>query len=217
VEEARVNYYTDSIAKSDIKILHVDHEEDRAGMHLTVADILVRSAVTKFKKLKFRTHENIGYGEVNLPEDEMHTRSIVLGLDESQSSGRAFANLADHERGAVLRRLGYLVQNVAPVFLLCDARDLGIAERLRDPELARPCLFVYDNYPGGTGLSEGFLANVEAILAACAEVVSGCGCREGCPSCIGPPDTGLDVTEKESVPADRAKRLLIDFLEELGA
>jgi DEAD/DEAH box helicase domain-containing protein len=214
VEESRVNYYTDSIVKSDIKVLHVDHEEVRAGIQLSVTDILVRSAVTKFKKLKFRTHENIGYGEVNLPEDEMHTRSIVLGLDDGLASGRAFAQMAEHERGVVLRRMGYLVQNVAPVFLLCDARDLGIAERLRDPELGRPCLFVYDNYPGGTGLSEGFLANVEAILAACTEVVAGCGCRDGCPSCIGPPDTGSDAGSAGAAGVD-AKRLLVDFLTEI--
>ncbi len=199
VEESRVNYYTDSIVKSDIKLLHRDCSEDRLGVELVVGDILVRSVVTKFKKLKFRTHENIGYGEISLPEDEMHTRSIVLVFPGRLPSGSLFAALPEERQGALMRRLGYVVQNVAPVFLLCDPRDIGIAERLRDPELGDPCLFVYDNYPGGTGLAEGFQRSFASILAACLEVLTRCPCRDGCPSCIGPPEADEGQSLKESL------------------
>ncbi|HUV08013.1 MAG TPA: DEAD/DEAH box helicase, partial [Spirochaetia bacterium] len=59
VEESSANYYTDSIVKSDIKLLHRDQEEELYGFRLVIGDILVRTQVAKFKKLKFRTHENI--------------------------------------------------------------------------------------------------------------------------------------------------------------
>ncbi len=199
VEESRVNYYTDSIVKSDIKLLHRDQAEERLGVELVIGDILVRSVVTKFKKLKFRTHENIGYGEISLPEDEMHTRSIVLVFPARLKSGALFAGLPEERQGALMRRLGYVVQNVAPVFLLCDPRDIGMAERLRDPELAEPCLFVYDVYPGGTGLAEGFQKSFDAILAACLEVVGSCPCRDGCPSCIGPPEADEGESLKQGL------------------
>jgi DEAD/DEAH box helicase domain-containing protein len=207
VEESHVNYYTDSIVKSDIKLLHSDQTEDRCGVQIVIGDILVRSVVSKFKKLKFRTHENIGYGEINLPEDEMHTRSIMLVFAKHLPSGALFQGLPEERQGALIRRLGYVVQNVAPVFLLCDPRDIGIAERLRDPELGEPCLFVYDVYPGGTGLAEGFQRRFPEILSACLEVVSRCSCRDGCPSCIGPPE----ADEGESL-----KTVLRDFLGGLG-
>jgi DEAD/DEAH box helicase domain-containing protein len=215
VEEVNVNYYTDSIVKSDIKILHDDHTEVRAGVSLKIADILVRSVVSKFKKLKFKTHENIGYGEVDLPEDEMHTRSVVIGFDPDLVSGRAFLELPSDAQGAVIRRLGYVIQQVAPVFLLCDVGDLGIAERLRDPELGKPCLYVYDSYPGGTGLSEGLLRNAEQILGACLEVIERCPCSDGCPSCIGPPDRSgpLERDALEPPPAPPGiKGTLVRFL-----
>jgi DEAD/DEAH box helicase domain-containing protein len=188
VEETRVNYYTDSIVKTDIKVLHRDSMDVLFGIRAVTGDILVRSQVAKYKKLKYRTHENIGYGDVNLPEEEMHTRSAILIFDEDLPSGKSFGVLNEREKTVALRCLGYLIRHVSPLFLLCDAVDLGISERLRDPSLEYPCLFVYDNYPGGTGLSEGFVKNMEQILSSCHEVVARCPCKEGCPSCVGPPD-----------------------------
>jgi DEAD/DEAH box helicase domain-containing protein len=201
VEETSVNYYTDSIVKTDLKLLHRDREEKRLGMKLIIGDILVRTQVTRYKKLKYRTHENIGYGDVNLPEEQMHTRTILLILDKDLPMGRSFYNLEERQRGAILRSLGYLIRHVAPVFLLCDTGDLGVAERLKDVVFDSPCLYLYDNYPGGTGLAEGLMQNIEPILTSCREVVQSCPCQEGCPSCIGPPgrEDSIDAYTKEGV------------------
>jgi DEAD/DEAH box helicase domain-containing protein len=64
-----------------------------------------------------------------------------------------------------------------------------VAERLRDPTFGCPALYVYDAYPGGTGLAEGLLHNAAAILAGALELVAGCACSQGCPSCIGPAES----------------------------
>jgi DEAD/DEAH box helicase domain-containing protein len=186
VEESSADYYTDSIVKTDIKLLHEDKRYTAAGTELMVGDILVRTQVAKYKKLKFHTHENIGYGDISLPEEEMHTRSVAVLLREDTPAGRAFFALADAEKTPVIARLGYLIKNVAPLFLLCDSRDLGLAERLKDTHFACPCLYVYDSYPGGTGLAEGFLESIHSILRAALERVRLCACKSGCPSCVGP-------------------------------
>jgi DEAD/DEAH box helicase domain-containing protein len=188
VEETNVNYYTDTIVKTDIKLLHKDSEESFFHMAVVIGDILVRTQVTRFKKLKFKTHENIGYGDVDLPEEEMHTRSVVVIFQPDKPGGELFQALRETEKGEVIRRLGYLMKHVAPVFLLCDPGDLGIAERLRDPTFGQPCLYIYDNYPGGTGLSEGILRNITNVFKGCLDVIANCPCSEGCPSCMGPPD-----------------------------
>ncbi len=186
VEETDANYYTDSIVKTDIKLLHEDSRSRNAGAELVCGDILVRTQAAKFKKLRFHTHENIGYGDISLPEEEMHTRSVVVLLREGTPAGTAFQALSEAEKTPVISRLGYLIQNVAPLFLLCDPRDLGLAERLKDPHFECACLYIYDSYPGGTGLAEGFLECVDAILQAALERVELCSCEGGCPSCIGP-------------------------------
>ncbi|MBN1797926.1 MAG: DEAD/DEAH box helicase [Spirochaetales bacterium] len=185
VEETDANYYTDSIVKTDIKLLHEDKRYHKANSALVVGDILVRTQTAKFKKLKFNTHENIGYGDIHLPEEEMHTRSVVVLFAENTPAGSAFRDLADTEKIPVIARLGYLIKNVAPVFLLCDPRDIGIAERLKDTHFACPCFYIYDSYPGGTGLSEGFTEHADSIFQAALERIELCVCKTGCPSCIG--------------------------------
>ncbi|MBN1835777.1 MAG: DEAD/DEAH box helicase [Spirochaetales bacterium] len=199
VESTEVNYYTDSIVKTDIKLLEEDARERRSGMEAAIGDILVRTQATKYKKLKFGTHENIGYGEIDLPADEMHTRAVVLLFPPGTEAGAAFAAVGEEQRPVVMQRLGVLLRNIAPVFLLCDSRDIGVADRLKDPTYECPCLYVYDSYPGGTGLSEGFLEATEEILSGALELVTGCACAEGCPSCIGPPAEVTGFNPKQVV------------------
>jgi len=108
----------------------------------------------------------------------------------------------------VSARIGTLMKNVAPVFLLCDRNDLGVAERLKDPHLGVPALFLYDRYPGGTGLAEALGDHLSAILDAAEEVVQRCGCQEGCPSCIGPAE-GDDIELPDTL---NRKAIIRDFL-----
>jgi DEAD/DEAH box helicase domain-containing protein len=203
VREAEVNYFTDGLVKTDIKVLTEDETVTYTRGNAICAagvlsDVLVRSQVTKFKKLRFHTHENIGYGEIDLPEEEMQTRAVVFLFGPESTGGKALAEMDEAETGAALSGIGTLIRNIAPVFLLCDPRDLGIAERVRDPHFGVPALYVYDKYPGGTGLAEGLIRRAVGdavspdnsrsggLFAAIHEVFSRCPCKYGCPSCTGP-------------------------------
>lgn len=204
VESADTDYWTDSIVKTDIKVLTEDEERTAAGIRTVLGDLLVRTQATKFKKLKYHTNENVGYGDITLPADEMHTRSAVLLFDAATIPGRSFGALAEAVQGIVIQRMGVLLRTVAPVFLLCDPRDLGVSERVRDPHFKVPCLYMYDQYPGGIGLSEGFLRDLPRIARGAREVVERCPCQSGCPSCIGAPDADQG--------AINAKAAVRDFL-----
>jgi DEAD/DEAH box helicase domain-containing protein len=236
VREVDVNYFTDGLVKTDIKVLTEDEEleigngewgvgsggtnkaprqgaltdnvsivpaqeqstvsgdgkpplggcERRGRFEGVLGDVLVRSQVTKFKKLKFRTHENIGYGDIVLPEEEMQTRALILLFGPESAGGKALAAMDEQEAGAALSGMGTLIRNIAPVFLLCDPRDLGIAERVRDPHFGVSALYVYDKYPGGTGLAESLARRAETLCAAIREALERCPCKTGCPSCVGP-------------------------------
>jgi len=214
VETADTDYWTDSIVKTDIKVLTEDEEKTAAGIRTVLGDLLVRTQATKFKKLKYHTNENVGYGDITLPADEMHTRSAVLLFDADTVPGKRFGALPDAEQGIVIQRMGVLLRTVAPVFLLCDPRDLGVSERVRDPHFKVPCLYVYDQYPGGIGLSEGFLRDLPRIARGAREVVERCACERGCPSCIGAPDApGASEGGATVVPAGiNAKAAVCAFL-----
>ena len=157
--------------------------------------MLVRSQVAKFKKKRLNTHENIGYGDIDLPEEEMQTRALVLLFGPESSGGAALALKDPVETGSILAGMGTLIRLIAPVFLLCDPRDLGIAERVRDPHFGIPALYVYDRYPGGTGLSEALFRRAAELLGAILSVVDRCPCASGCPSCVGPLDNKAAVAD----------------------
>jgi len=190
VEEADVNYFTDALVKTDIKTLLEDETyacgPDGAAGRAVLADVLVRSQAAKFKKIRFHTHENIGYGNIDLPEDELQTRAAVFLFDSVSAAGQALAGLGEEVAALVLGSVGNLIKQIAPVYLLCDPRDLGIAERVRDPHFAVPALYVYDRYPGGTGLAEALVKRGSDLFRLAWAAVDACPCEHGCPSCVGP-------------------------------
>lgn len=203
VREEKLNYYTDSIVKTDIKLLQVDERREEPEMQLLLSDVLVRSQVAKYKKLKYGTHENLGYGDIHLPEEEIHTRSAVMVLSEGTSGQAAFMRVPMEIREDILARVGTLVRNVAPIFLLCERSDIGIAERLKDQYTGAASIYLYDSAPGGIGLSEGFADRWAEVLRAASDLVRQCSCSEGCPSCIGP---------VESSDGENRKRRTLEFI-----
>jgi DEAD/DEAH box helicase domain-containing protein len=192
VSEADVNYFTDGLVKTDIKVLSEDEQfilakenSDGAICKAVLGDVLVRSQVTKFKKLRFHTHENIGYGMIELPEEELQTRNLTFLFTPGTSSGKALREYDEEAIGSILSGTGTLMKKIAPLYLLCDPRDLGTAPRTRDPHFGVPSLYIYDKYPGGTGLSESLMVHAEEMFQTIAQLVNNCPCKDGCPSCVG--------------------------------
>lgn len=205
VVQSDVNYYTDAVVKTDLKVLETDDEFVANGMRQVLCDVLVRSEVGKFKKLKFHSHENIGYGEIHLPEEQMHTRALALVFDPATPAASLFAGLDAPAQTSFLAGLGYVLTNVLPAWLLTAPGDVRTSERVRDPHFEVPTIFLYEAYPGGTGLSESCALVLGEVLAAAAARVSDCTCKDGCPSCVG-----VHAAETEvGVPA---KQLVLSFL-----
>jgi DEAD/DEAH box helicase domain-containing protein len=86
-----------------------------------------------------------------------------------------------------LAGLAYVLGKLAPLFLMCDERDLGVTA---DPQSSladgQPAAIIYDNIPAGIGLSEQLYDLYEELVNRAFEVVSTCDCTDGCPSCVGP-------------------------------
>ena len=181
VKKSNVNYYTDSESKTDIKILEQDERETRDMYEAWLSEVLVRTMSVKYKKIKFGTHENIGWGEINLPTIEMHTRSLVFVLNND-----LFKGYSREETENLLFSLSNLLRNISPLYIMTDVRDIGSAEALKQPITGHPTLFLYDRYPGGVGLADRLFDVKDSLLNAALQRVKECSCSEGCPSCVGP-------------------------------
>ncbi len=188
VEEAELNYFTDAVVKSDIKLLCEDSRQAFLGAELALGDVLVRTEATKFKKIRFHSHENIGFGEIAQKEEELQTRSAVILFPATSRAGAFLASYPENSKPSLLGALGHILREVAPIFVLCERNDLGVCERIRDPHYEVPAIYVYDRYPGGTGLAEALVERLGEIVTAAMERIATCGCAQGCPSCLSIPD-----------------------------
>jgi DEAD/DEAH box helicase domain-containing protein len=173
--------------------------EDLAGGHFH-GEVHVVSRVVGFKKIKFYTNENVGSGELDLPEQQMHTTSYWLTIPRDLFGRLPFAS-ADRRDGVI--GLAHAMRNVAPLLLMCDGHDLGLSidgvslegggrvggvhRSDTTPELAAdPTIFLYDNYPGGIGFSEPLFSMHDGLVARTRQLIDECPCESGCPSCVGP-------------------------------
>jgi len=141
--------------------------------------------VVGFKKIKFYTNENVGSGELDLPEQQMHTTAYWLTVPREILMALPFA--ADDRRDGVVG-LSFAMGQVAPLLLMCDRHDLGISINSGDDvaEGSDPTIFLYDNYPGGIGFSEPLFRLRRELLSDTRDLIAGCDCDNGCPTCVGP-------------------------------
>jgi len=228
VKRVDVDYYTDAVRYTQVRVLEVAESSERS--HNTVVilgeakdlnlnsarsasghshshgDVLVRSQVVGFKKIKFFTNETVGDGKLELPENEMHTTSYWITLERPLLESLPFSI---SERQSGMFGLLHALESVATLLLMCDRRDLGTAIGERPPassheegyvaavrmedavsgnarEFFEPNLYLYDAYPGGIGFSEPLFRAHDLLMEKTRELITSCECKEGCPSCVGP-------------------------------
>ena len=198
VRQIECDYYTDAITYTKVAVLEtfsVPSSEFRVpGSH---GEVHVSSRVVGFKKIKFYTNENVGSGELDLPEQQMHTTAYWLTV--SRGVMAALPYTSDDRRDGIVG-LSFAMRQVAQLLLMCDRHDIGISigsgEQGDETALTRtghpvtlsdePRIFIYDNYPGGIGFSEPLFGMHGDLLARTRELIAGCECEHGCPTCVGP-------------------------------
>ncbi|MHB8507695.1 MAG: DEAD/DEAH box helicase [Candidatus Dormibacteria bacterium] len=179
VRPVKVNYYTDADRSATVQVLE-EFERGEGPVTPHQGEVQVTSLATVFKKIRFHTHETVGQGPIDLPQVDLHTTSCWLSVAEDLASEFSRVELQGGLHG-----LSHALRHVASVYLMCDPRDLGVVCQARNPQTGRPTIFIYDVFPGGVGLSPRLLGMKTRLLASAAELVEGCECSHGCPSCIG--------------------------------
>jgi DEAD/DEAH box helicase domain-containing protein len=194
VEEVEVDYYTDAETKTDLKVLQVNNEERHGDSSLLqCGEVSITATTVLFKKIKFHTHENVGCGELKMPELEMHTCAFWFSFSEEIAAG---VGLSREDFGGALRGLANIIGKIAPLWVMCDTRDLRSISQVRAPFTDRPTVYIYENIPGGVGLSEKLFSEADRLFEAAMHHIGRCACDDGCPACVGPPlevgDSGKD-------------------------
>jgi DEAD/DEAH box helicase domain-containing protein len=203
VREIDCDYYTDAITYTRVTELDAFGTDETASH----GEVHVVSRVVGFKKIKFYTNENVGSGELDLPEQQMHTTAYWLTIPETVMAALPYAS--DDRRDGVVG-LSFAMRQIAQLLLMSDRHDIGISidgidaaggagtanksgvpvgsAALPDESVveAAPRIFVYDNYPGGIGFSQPLFRMHGELLEATRRLIAECECANGCPGCVGP-------------------------------
>ena len=221
VRRVKPDYYTTAMTHSKVTVLEQDQgatlELGEVPLDAGLGDVSVIEKVVGYKKIKFHTHENVGYGEVHLPEMQKHTSAFWLTFPEDfvQSQPEPRAVVVD-----ALRGLSKAMHVVGAVGLMIDPRDLGRTLGSRNEDEAPPgkgqgpgfdpTIFLYDTVAGGVGLASRLFEEREEVLRRARHLIESCECSEGCPGCIGP-----DASNEDEPEAAR-KRLVLGLLDAVG-
>jgi len=223
VKHVAVDYFTDAVSAKGVWILRRLAEVSQPAYLAEQGEVLVAEKVVGFKKIKMGTLENVGSGEVELPQQEMQTTAawLTVGPEVLARVNPSRAEVIDG-----LRAVTYLLHHLAPIFLLCDIRDLGswlgdttpatsgvvatresAKRRLMDADQFNPTIYLYDSHAGGIGLAEHVFEILPDLLRRGLATLEACACRAGCPSCVGPVN---EVGRRAKATAQALLRALTD-------
>jgi DEAD/DEAH box helicase domain-containing protein len=213
VRATSADYYTDAIDYTKLKQLDEFGADEHADARAGHGEVHVVRRVAGYKKIRYYTHENVGYGQVRLPDHEMHTTAVWW-----EAAPRALARTFATRHDALGGFLGAAsaVHRIAALLSLAEPHDIGRAVGDGGPEGAwsvaggadgraeargldgapvdvdaggrpfRPTLYLYDNFPGGIGIAAPLFDLRERVLDHSIDLVERCPCRHGCPACVGP-------------------------------
>ena len=206
-----VDYYTDAIDYTKLKVLDEFERHEHAAGNCSHGEVHVLRRVAGYKKIRYYTHENIGYGNVTLPDQEMHTTAVWWEL-RPEVLARAFSSRFEALDGFL--GAAHALHHMAALMSLAEVRDIGrsvgdgqagwsatvdasgrTGVRTLDGQAVdlrashvpfRPAVHLYDAYPGGIGISAPLFGVQAEVVRRAHELVHDCPCAHGCPACIGP-------------------------------
>jgi len=211
VRKVEVDYFTDAMTYTNVRVIDAFTAERRRRVIVEHGEVQVVRKVVGYKKIKFYTAENVGYGEVTLPEKDMHTTSYWFTVPRDDLARLPFtqADIIDGMNG-----LAYGLHHLAAMLLMADIRDLdrcigdksgewfvqrgggrrplaaGVAPRPGEGSVGvddfDPTVFIFDAYPGGIGFSELLFESHDRLVESARGLITSCPCTHGCPTCVGP-------------------------------
>ncbi|MEN6621418.1 MAG: DEAD/DEAH box helicase [Smithella sp.] len=228
VRKVDSDYYTDAMTYTNVRVIDSFDNRGEEGAIVEHGEVQVVRKVVGYKKIKFYTSENLGYGDVNLPEKDMHTTSYWFTVPRDCLRKLDFS---PEEIIDGLTGLAYTLHHLAAMFLMADQHDIdrslgdksgewfvsqGKTGRVitsfenRQREIMDsntglridefdPTIFIFDAYPGGIGFSELLYSEHANLLWAAHKLIKKCPCAYGCPSCVGP-TLEVGKSAKEIVP-----------------
>jgi DEAD/DEAH box helicase domain-containing protein len=212
VERRELDYYTQSVQSSQIRIDHTGQQTPWGPAAVGFGDVTVTTTIPMFKKIRFHSRDSLGFEQLELPPQSLETVAMWLSPGEQLVERLRAEGLVV---GEALIGIANVLVEVAPFFVMCDAQDVGTV--VDSACLGADALFLHDRYPGGMGYARRILDRIGEILTTAGEVIRSCGCEDGCPSCVGAAVpafamSDLDSSVRGRIPNKAAARTLLAWM-----
>jgi len=182
VERKEVDYYTQPILESSIRVKNEKKDTARGDLLVFFGDATVSWKTTSFKKIKFYSLDSIGYGSVDIPTQHLETVALWMYPDAEVVTLIKKRGMNPVEGLVGLKNV---LINILPLFVMCDRQDIG--GLVESSNVGKPAIFLYDRYKGGLGFCEKAYDLLPRVIEGVLEVIEDCPCESGCPSCVGLP------------------------------
>lgn len=214
-EAARVDYYTVVLGDKETEILERLESRSLGPFPVGLGRFKVTVRIREYQKKRLFDGEPISTHPLDVPPLIFETVGLWIELPPELPAVYSARGL--HFMGGI-HATEHATIGLFPLLAIADRGDIGGISYTGHPQTGGPAIFVYDGVPGGAGLARQGFDDLEGLLGRTLELVSGCPCDEGCPSCIQSPKCGNGNKPLDKQAAVLTLRTLVGEqpLEELG-
>jgi DEAD/DEAH box helicase domain-containing protein len=209
VEKVNPDYYTQAVTETNIRVDETETERKLLQSNAYFGQVTVTSTTIMFRKIKFYSLDSIGFGNLDLPPQELNTSALwIMPPNSALNRVREYGRIPSEG----LMGIGNALTGVIPLYVICDYTDIGPV--VDSTNTGKPTLFIYDKYQGGLGFAEKSYQLLDQIMESCLELISSCPCEDGCPSCVGSPSRSwsyfdADSESRERIPDKEAALIIL--------
>ena len=203
---ADVDYFTTPLTEKETEILAVLKERRDGPLRARLCELKVTERVVGFQRKRIQGQEVIDQQTLDLPPSEWETVGVVW--EAPRAVQETLARAGEHFMGA-LHASEHAAISLVPLLALCDRGDLGGISMPFHPQVGCGCVFLYDGHPGGVGIAARTFEDLPELLSRVLDLLAGCPCDDGCPSCVQSPKCGNGNRPLDKAGAARVLRLLL--------
>jgi DEAD/DEAH box helicase domain-containing protein len=207
VEPCTGDEFTMAKTDTEVHVTAVDAQRAVGLATLHVGSVEITSQVVGYQRKDASTGEVLGSVPLDLPASCLATRAFWYVLDPSVLVD---AGLSAERWPGTLHAVEHAAIGILPLFAICDRWDVGGVSTVRQADTGAPTIVIYDGYPGGAGVAELGYGAADRHLRATLEVITGCRCIAGCPSCVQSPKCGNLNEPLDKAGAAALLRLVLD-------
>ena len=195
--QSEAPYYTDSKSLTQISVVNTIGSRHVGNTIVRYGVVNISTDVVSFKRIHKYSNQVITEEKLTLPNISFDT--MAVWVDVSQEILERVQSFGFNQFGG-LHGFEHLIMSLIPMFAMCHRDDVGGVSSLSHPDTGTPQIFVFDNYPGGVGISELGYEIMEELWARSLNMIQRCLCESGCPACIQFPGCGRnnELLDKKS-------------------